>query len=86
MAKIKRTLKRPADPFRLAKLVGDIAIGQIKDEITEGPTPDEIRRVMSALGKIGGPRGGKARAAILSDRRKTEIARKAAKARWKKRK
>ena len=68
----------------LAKLVGDIATGQIEDRAPAPPTTDELRRVMSMLGKIGGPKGGKARAEKLSDRRKGQIAKKAAAARWKK--
>jgi hypothetical protein len=78
MARIR---KRPQDPVKLAKLVGDIATGQVEDK---EPTPDEISRVMSALGKIGGPRGGKARASSLSKRRRVQIAKDAAKARWSK--
>ena len=35
-----------------------------------------------ALGHLGGLKGGKARAASLSSERRTEIARKAARARW----
>jgi hypothetical protein len=35
-----------------------------------------------ALGKLGGLKGGKARAEKLSDERKKEIAQQAAKARW----
>ena len=84
MAKPKRALKRPSDPMQLAKLIGDIATGQVKDETQGTPTPDEIRRVMSALGKIGGQKGGEARARSLSKKRRTEIAKKAATARWKK--
>jgi hypothetical protein len=38
----------------------------------------------SELGRLGGRRGGPARAAKLSAKRRTEIARKAAQARWKK--
>ena len=67
----------------LAKLIGDIATGQVEDVALAKPTTDEIRRVMSALGKIGGPLGGKARKEALSKRRRTEIACKAAEARWK---
>ncbi len=37
-----------------------------------------------ALGKLGGKRGGKARAAKLSTERRKAIAKKAAKARWQK--
>lgn len=39
----------------------------------------------SALGRLGGQRGGAARAAALSPKRRAEIARQAALARWKKR-
>lgn len=35
-----------------------------------------------ALGKLGGSKGGKIRAAKLSARRRSEIAKKAARARW----
>jgi hypothetical protein len=35
-----------------------------------------------ALGKLGGSKGGKIRAAKLSAKRRSEIARKAARARW----
>lgn len=38
-----------------------------------------------ALGKLGGSKGGKARAASLSASRRSAIAKKAAKARWRKR-
>jgi hypothetical protein len=80
MAKAKaRRLPRPSDPIQLTKLVGDIATGQIKDE---QPTSDDVRRVMSMLGKIGGPKGGAARAKKLSAKKRSEIARQAAIARW----
>jgi hypothetical protein len=36
------------------------------------------------LGRLGGQKGGKARAAKLSKKRRSEIAKKAAQARWKK--
>jgi len=35
-----------------------------------------------ALGRLGGLKGGKARAAILTSARQVEIAKKAARARW----
>lgn len=35
-----------------------------------------------ALGRLGGKKGGKARAAVLSSKERSEIARKAARARW----
>jgi hypothetical protein len=39
-----------------------------------------------SLGRLGGLKGGKARAAKLSPKRRSEIAKKAARARWKSRK
>lgn len=85
MAKPKATkrLPRPKDPFELASLIGKIATGEIEDRPIPEPTPDEVRRVMSALGKRGGPKGGAARAKSLTGDRLREIARKGAAARWK---
>jgi hypothetical protein len=40
----------------------------------------------AALGKLGGQKGGRARAKSLSKKRRSEIAQKAARARWKKKK
>jgi hypothetical protein len=68
-----KRLKRPRDPASLAKLIGDIATGQLKDEI-------EDKRDQSAVAM--GAKGGKARASNLSKNRRSEIAKKAAAARW----
>jgi len=78
------TPKRPSsDPNRRAhQLMAEMAAKQ-----ASGPAPaipDAVREYMSSLGKKGGPRGGKARAEALSGRKRTEIAKKAAAARWKK--
>ena len=78
-----KRLARPKDPFELASLIGKIATGQIEDKPIPEPTPDEVRRVMSALGKRGGPKGGAARAEALSSDRRREIAKAGAAARWK---
>ena len=43
-----------------------------------------LRLAARDLGRLGGAKGGKARAASLSSERRVEIARLAAKARWKK--
>jgi len=55
------------------------ATGQAAAESPPGPAknPHAV-----ALGKLGGPKGGKARAAKLSAKKRTEIAKKAAKVRW----
>jgi hypothetical protein len=47
-------------------------------------TQDDISRVMAAMGKRGGLKGGPARARALSAARRTAIARRAAAARWSK--
>ncbi|MBV9770089.1 MAG: hypothetical protein JOZ32_11005 [Bryobacterales bacterium] len=43
---------------------------------------DEVSRVMAALGRCGGKVGGKAGAEQLSGKRRSDIARQAAKKRW----
>lgn len=48
------------------------------------PSKDLISKIMTEMGRKGGLKGGKARAEKLSSYQKTEIARKAAKARWNK--
>jgi hypothetical protein len=49
-----------------------------------GLTPDGKNAAAVALGRLGGQKGGKARAAKLSAARRRAIAKKAAAARWKK--
>lgn len=44
---------------------------------------DEMRAAAAAFGRIGGKIGGPARAASLSKKRRSEIAKRAAAARWK---
>jgi hypothetical protein len=63
-----KRLEGPSDPLQLADLTGDIAPGQIKAEEPTEPTPDDIRRILSALGKIGGAKGGRASAEKLSEK------------------
>ena len=47
------------------------------------PTDDDLRReVARLLGRRGGLKGGKARAESLTPKKRSEIARKAARARW----
>ena len=51
------------------------------------PTPKSlISQVMAEMGRKGGLIGGKRRLLTLSDRRRTQIARQAAQARWSKKK
>jgi hypothetical protein len=71
--------KRPRDPAQLAKLIVDIATGEVEDR---NPTPEErgVDPGASAKGRKGGP----ARAASMSPERRSEIAKAAAAKRWKK--
>jgi hypothetical protein len=73
--------KRPRDTNQLAKLMVDILTGEIEDR---EPTPEEQGKDPAAvsLGKRGGLKGGKARAASMTKERRTEIAKKAAEKRW----
>lgn len=49
----------------------------------ESPPSEPVKNPHAvALGKLGGPKGGKARAAKLSAKKRAEIAKKAAKTRW----
>jgi len=75
--------KRPRDPAQLAKLIVDIAAGEVEDR---EDTPEEQGKDPAAvsLGRRGGLKGGKARAITLTKERRTVIAKKAAETRWKK--
>lgn len=75
--------RRPRDPNELAFQVFQEAIG-------EAPTPEpkperEKNPAAVALGKLGGKKGGAARAAKMTPEERAESARKAAEARWKRR-
>lgn len=72
-----KRLKRPRDPIALAKLIGDIATGQVEDRVKESKDPAAVE-----LGRRGGLKGGKARSARLSDEERREAARHAAQSRW----
>jgi len=64
----------------LAKFITDVATGQVElPKTNEGKDPAAV-----ALGRKGGLKGGKARAASLSEKRRVEIARRAAAKRWSK--
>jgi hypothetical protein len=75
--------KRPRDPAQLAKLMIDIASGEVEDREPE-PSLEGKDAAAVSLGRRGGLKGGKARAAKLSAEQRTAIAKSAAKARWNK--
>ena len=75
--------KRPRDFAQRAKMIVDIATGDVEDR---EPTPEEQGKDPAAvsLGRRGGLKGGKARAQSLSPKRRAEIAKRAAQTRWQK--
>ena len=73
--------RRPRDMNQLAKRIVDLSVGQETEEQSE---EREKNPHAVALGRLGGQRGGKARAERLTPARRSEIARTAAKSRWNK--
>lgn len=67
---------------QLAKRIVDISVGEAGDEPVE---ETEKNPHAVALGRLGGLRGGKVRAERLAPEKRSEIARVAARSRWKKR-
>lgn len=75
------------DPNALAAFIVERATSEETEapEETREPTPEEAAHAAAvALGRLGGLKGGKARAASLSKKERSEIAHLAAEARWKK--
>ncbi|HEX3909899.1 MAG TPA: hypothetical protein VHW67_04255 [Solirubrobacteraceae bacterium] len=70
--------KRPRDPNQLGKLIADIATGEVEDTPADaGKNP-----VAVASGRKGGLNGGRVRSERLSAEERSEIAKRAAAARW----
>ncbi|MGA3057880.1 MAG: histone H1 [Candidatus Limnocylindrales bacterium] len=70
----------PRDPNQRAKMIVDMATGEAEPEPT--PKGPEKNPAAVALGKLGGAKGGKARAAKLTPQERSAIAKRAAAARW----
>ena len=75
----ERSKKRPRDPNQLAHQIMLESTGQAPKY---APTEKSKNPAAVALGRLGGLKGGAARAAALSPRKRAQIAAKAAKARW----
>lgn len=67
----------PRDPNQRAKLIADMVWGEAEPEPEPTKNPNAV-----ALGRLGGAKGGKARAAKLTPEQRREIAKRAAQARW----
>ena len=75
--------RRPRDPNQLAYNVVREATG---DDEMFVPEQKEKNPHAVALGRLGGEKGGKARAKKLTPQRRREIAKRAAEPRWRKKK
>ncbi|MBU0513865.1 MAG: hypothetical protein KJ621_03750 [Proteobacteria bacterium] len=83
MADKPKKKKRPRDPNQLAHSI----VKDATDPEPDAPPEDDGKNPHAvALGRLGGQKGGRARAAKLSAKRRKEIAKKAAQARWSKKK
>lgn len=69
--------KKPADLNRLAAAI----VGEATEDLPQSSTADKDPAAI-ALGRKGGKKGGKARAANMTPEQRSEAARKAARARW----
>lgn len=72
-----KKIKLPADVNKKAKSIVDLATSEDNEITSDGKNPAAV-----SLGRLGGKKGGKARANSLTPERRKEIAEKAAKARW----
>ena len=78
--------KRDHDFSVIAHRVVQEATGEAEPQQVEPePPPEERHAAAVTLGRLGGKKGGPARAKKLSKERRSEIAKKAAATRWEKR-
>jgi hypothetical protein len=77
--------KRPADVNQLAHLLGNQVTREREPapkEAEAAPTRSEISRIMAAMGRKGGKKSAKARMEKIDPAERSQIALKAAQARW----
>ncbi len=73
---MKKT-KLPTDTNKKAFSIVELATSEDKELPNDGKNPAAV-----ALGRLGGLKGGKARAESLTPKKRSEIAKKAAAKRW----
>lgn len=76
---MKKPAKKSRDVNQIAKLVVDLSTSESPP--TDPPTAKKNPNAV-ALGKLGGAKGGPARAKKLTAQQRSEIAKRAATARW----
>lgn len=73
--------KKPTDINLIAFQIQEAATNPPEEKPTKKKAPEKNPAAV-ALGRLGGLKGGKARAEKLSPKKRKEIAKKAAEARW----
>jgi hypothetical protein len=77
LERMKKPKNLPRDPNQRAKAILDIVAGEADYQMEPEKDPRAVE-----LGRLGGQKGGAARARKLSPERRSEIARIAASKRW----
>jgi len=75
-----RSRKLPKDTNQRAAEIVRLSTEEPQEQTT--PKPNPISEYLASIGRKGGLKGGKARAEKLSAKKRTEIAKNAAKSRW----
>jgi hypothetical protein len=79
MPKKPKHIKNPSDPNLLARSVVEAAIGEsLIPQAEQSP----LSQYLAQIGRKGGLKGGPSRAKKLSAKKRQQIAKKAASARW----
>ena len=79
----KRSSKPQSDPNEIAARILREATGEAPKTPVPAPEPEKAKNQAAVeLGRLGGLKGGKARADSLSPAKRKAIARKAARTRW----
>lgn len=79
---VPKRSSKPRDLNQMAARIVDDATSEAVPPTPHEPPDSEITLYAQALGRRGGRKGGKARAEKLSPEQRSEIALKAARARW----
>ena len=79
----KRSSNRQKDTQQIARSVLDAAVPDAESKEASEKEPEKNPAAV-ALGRLGGLKGGKARAEKMTAKKRSEIAKKAAEARWNK--
>lgn len=87
MSTPKAAKQAPRKPAKASNDVNQNAFRLVQEAVglaprTAPPTPKAKNEAAVLLGRLGGAKGGKARAAALSPAKRKAIAKKAAKSRW----